>query len=90
MYVIFLLTSPTPYLGVLGDATVIAEHIEARAAPNSVSCSAATRAAYLASSYAFTPGEPAVPPGASIESSGIGGIDPRRLVAFTVQANVGD
>lgn len=43
--------------GVLGDAAAIAEHLEAHAAPNTVSCSVAARAAYLSSGYSFTPSE---------------------------------
>lgn len=41
--------------GVLGEATVVAERTQARAAPGTISCSAAARAAYLASSYVFVP-----------------------------------
>ena len=41
--------------GVLGEAAIIAERTQARAAPGTISCSAAARAAYLASSYVFVP-----------------------------------
>lgn len=41
--------------GVLGEAPAVAERTQAHALPGTISCSAAARAAYLASSYLFVP-----------------------------------
>lgn len=73
--------SPFAIAGVLGDASAIAEHLEAHAAPNTVSCSVAARAAYLSSGYSFTPSEDIIdaspqapfPPGNLRAATGRGG-----------------
>lgn len=64
------------FAGVLGDAAAIAEQLEANAAPNTISCSVAAKAAYLSSGYLFTPSEytvtsflPEVPPSGSLRAS---------------------
>ena len=41
--------------GVLGEAPAVAERTQVHALPGTISCSAAARAAYLASSYLFVP-----------------------------------
>ena len=49
--------------GILGEATAIAEATQTHGAPDTISCSAAAREAYLASAYAFQPISVARSPG---------------------------
>lgn len=49
--------------GILGEATAVAEATQTHGAPDTISCSAAAREAYLASAYAFQPISVARSPG---------------------------